>query len=98
VTERPVLSPLSESLQSHAGSCSPEALARLQRIFDAIWLELEAKKSPHTFPWAVEAARYTIARLVLQHVNNVKDAEHIKREVLRTLTSGDTKNGKMSIQ
>jgi hypothetical protein len=80
-------------MQNHAGSCSSETLARLQRVFDAVWLELEAKKSPHTFPWTVEASRYTIARLVLQHVNNVENAEHIKQEVLQTLASNGTKGG-----
>jgi hypothetical protein len=81
-------------MQSHAGSCSPEALGRLQKVFDAVWLELEQQKSSHTFPWAIEATRYTIAQLVLQHATNEKDAEHIKSKVLQTLTSDDTMSGK----
>jgi hypothetical protein len=77
-------------MQSHAGSCSPETLVRLQKVFDAVWLELKARRSPHTFPWATEATRYTIANLVFRHVNEAdRDAELIKRQVLQRFISGE---------
>lgn len=75
-------------MQSHAGSCGPETLVRLQKVFDAVWLELKARKSPYTFPWATEATRYTIANLVFLHVNEAdRDAEFIKRQVLQSFIS-----------
>lgn len=70
-------------MQLRANSCSPETLGRLQNIFDAVWLELEQQRSRHTFPWAVEAARFTVARLVLAHVNDLHNLEQIKQDVLK---------------
>jgi len=72
-------------MQRLTAFCGPETLRRLQKVFDAVWLELEQQKSSHTFPWAVEATRYTIAQLVLQHSTTERDAEHIKSKVLQTL-------------
>ena len=83
-------------MQIRASSCSPETLHRLQKIFDAVWLELKRQKSPHTFPWAIEATRYSIARLVLAHVNDLKDADQIEREVLASLTAMHDQAGKRS--
>lgn len=78
--------------QLHPGSCSPQALRRMQTIFDAVWLELERRRSPLTFPWAVEATRFTIARLVLGHVNALDDVERVKREVLQSITNSGTRS------
>lgn len=66
-------------------ACSPETLRRLQTIFDAVWHAVEQQKGKRTFPWAIEATRFTIARLVLEHVNDLRNAEQIKREVLKDL-------------
>lgn len=63
----------------------PERLHRLQRIFDAVWHDLKQRKSPHTFPWAVETTRFRIARLVLDHGGNFENMDRIKRRVLQSL-------------
>ena len=43
-----------------------------------------------TFPWAIEASRFTIARMVLEHLDDSKDSERIKKVVLRCLAeNGD---------
>jgi len=34
-----------------ASSCSPETLVRLQRIFDAVWRDVDQQKGKRTFPW-----------------------------------------------
>ena len=72
-------------MQIRASSCNPETLHQLQNIFDAVWRELEQQKGSHTFPWAIEATRFNIARLVLEHVNDLGNPDRIKREVLRDL-------------
>lgn len=68
-----------------ATSYSPETLVRLQRIFDAVWREVERQKGKGTFPWDIEATRFTIARLVLEHGRDQRNPAQIKREVLRGL-------------
>jgi hypothetical protein len=72
-------------VQIRATSCSPETLRRLQRIFDVVWHEVEQQRGKRTFPWAIEATRFTIARLVLEHGCDLRNPAHIKREVLRDL-------------
>jgi hypothetical protein len=72
-------------VQIRPSSCSPETLRQLQNIFDAVWRELEQQKGRDTFPWAIEATRFTIARLVLEHVNDLRNPVRIKRQVLREL-------------
>jgi hypothetical protein len=72
-------------VQIQPSSCSPETIRRLQNIFDAVWRELEQQKGKHTFPWAIEATRFTIARLVLEHTGDPRTPTQIKREVLRNL-------------
>jgi hypothetical protein len=57
----------------------------LQKVFDDIWLKLERQNSPLTFPWAIEASRFTLARLVLEHWRKAKDADKIRREVLERM-------------
>jgi hypothetical protein len=74
-----------------ATSCSPETLARLQRIFDAVWREVEQQKGKRIFPWDIEATRFTIARLVLEHGRDLRNPAQIKREALGDLEQiGDT--------
>ena len=80
------MSPSGGIVQKSASACSPETIGRLQEIFDAVWHELSQQKSGHTFPWAIEASRYTVAHLVLKHVNELQDADEIKRVVLASLT------------
>lgn len=76
-------------MQTHPGACSPEKLHSLQKIFDAIWLELESMHSRHTFPWDTESARFQIARYLLDHVNDLNvDVDQIKREILQKLGEG----------
>jgi hypothetical protein len=66
-------------------ACSPDALRRLQTIFDVAWLQLEQKRGRHTFPWATEASRYSLAQLVLAHSWDHRHIEEIVQEVLDTL-------------
>ena len=75
-------------MQNQASSCSPETLRRMQSIFDDVWRELERQHSPHTFPWFIEAARYVIAQMVLENIENLRDPQRIKREVLKKMTDG----------
>jgi hypothetical protein len=73
-------------MQIHSGACSPEKLKFLQKVFDAIWMELESKHSKHTFPWDTQSARFRIANYLLEHVNDAKlDIDGIKRGVLQRL-------------
>ena len=79
-------------MQTRPGVCSPEKLRSLQRIFDAIWSELESKSSKHTFPWEVQAARYQIARYLLKHATDrVMDVEQIKLEIFQKLVERGTR-------
>ena len=64
------------------GVCSADTLRRLQSIFDMAWLQLERKGGRSTFPWAIEASRYTIeasrytlARVVLAHSTDYRQVE-----------------------
>ena len=79
-------------MQIRPTSCSPETLRRLQTIFDAVWHEMERQKGKRTFPWAIEATRFTIARLVLEHVNDRRNSDQIKREVLKDLEYTGNRN------
>lgn len=72
-------------MQIRPTSCSPETLRRLQTIFDAVWNEVEQQKGKRTFPWAIEATRFTIAHLVFAHVNDRRNSDQIKHDVLRDL-------------
>jgi hypothetical protein len=76
---------------TQSGAYSPEQLSSLQRIFDAIWLELESKASRHTFPWQAQAARYQIAGFLLAYANDRElDVEQIKHEILQRLASSES--------
>lgn len=75
--------------QNKLAACSPQTLSELQVVFDAIWQQLLSERSRLTFPWAVEASRFTIARLVLEHLNDSKDVARIKQDILIRLA----KNG-----
>ena len=63
----------------------PMMLSELQAVFDAIWKQLVCERSKLTFPWAVEASRFTIARLVLEHMDDSKDVARIKQDILTWL-------------
>ncbi len=71
--------------QNRPNACSPQTLSELQKVFDAIWAELERERSRLTFPWAIEAGRFTIARLVLEHLDDSTDRDRIKEVVLQKL-------------
>ena len=67
-----------------AGSCSPEQLHTLQKIFDLIWMELRASTmSNYSGPADPDALRDEIARRVFnQHDGKEIDAHEMTREVL----------------
>jgi hypothetical protein len=69
-----------------AGSCSPEQLQTLQRIFDLIWMELRANgASRFNGPSDPDSLRDEIARRVLgQYDGDGLDAEHTTQRVLRS--------------
>ena len=78
-------------MQTRTGACSPEKLSSLQKIFDAIWDELESTASKHAFPWQAQAARYQIAGFLLEHANDRElDVEQIKLEVFRRLVESES--------
>lgn len=69
-------------MQTHPSQCSPEAVRRLQRIFDAIWYRLETSGSRHTFPWDAQASREKIAVQLCRRMNDpMIDAEQIEQDV-----------------
>jgi len=75
-----------------ATSYSPETLVRLQRIFDVVWREVEQQKGRRTFSWDIEATRFTIARLVLEHGRDERNPAQITRQVLSDLEHIDDSN------
>jgi hypothetical protein len=77
-------------MQPRASVCSPQTLIRLQNIFDAAWLQLTQKKGRHSFPWAAEASRYTLAQAVLTHARDVRQIDEIVQEVLTTMDDTPT--------
>jgi hypothetical protein len=50
-------------------------------VFDAIWQRLESQRSPLTFPWAIEATRFTLAQLVLEYLDDSKDLHEVMRRL-----------------
>jgi hypothetical protein len=74
-------------MQKFAGSCSPEKLHTLQKIFDLIWMELRASTAS-TFNGSSDpdALRNEIARRVLGNYKGAEiDADQITRRVLSSL-------------
>jgi len=68
-------------MPTHAGS--PEQLRVLQKIFDALWLDLENSRSKYVFPWDAQANRERIAVLVVKHLNDrILDVAGLKRAIL----------------
>jgi hypothetical protein len=62
---------------------SPEALRRLQQVFDEVWAELVAGKSLHAAPKAAAASRDRLAVLVIKHMAaHDRDIENAKREII----------------
>jgi hypothetical protein len=74
--------------QTRPDACSPQTLSELQGVFDAIWDQLERERSRLTFPWAIEASRFAIARLVLEHLDTSQNRDGIKEVVLQELARG----------
>jgi hypothetical protein len=72
-------------VQVNDGVCSADTLRRLQSIFDRAWRQLEQKGGRSTFPWAIEASRYTLAQLVLAHSRDYRHVEEIVQEVIDSL-------------
>ena len=69
-------------MQTHPSQCSPEAVRRLQQIFDAIWHRLETSRSRHTFPWDAQASREKIAVQLCRRMNDMfMDAERIEQDI-----------------
>jgi hypothetical protein len=77
-------------MQPRASVCTPQTLIRLQNIFDTAWLQLSQKKGRHSFPWATEASRYTLAQLVLSHSRDARQIDEIVQEVLTTMDDTPT--------
>jgi hypothetical protein len=77
-------------MQQRASVCSPQTLIRLQNIFDTAWLQLAHKKGRHSFPWAAEASRYTLAQVVLTHAQDARHVDDIVQEVLATMDDKPT--------
>ena len=73
-------------MQRFAGTCSPEQLQTLQRIFDLIWMELRANTtSSYSGPSDPDALREEIARRVLgQFEGDGLDADEITKRVLNS--------------
>lgn len=72
-------------MQRFASSCTPEQLQTLQKIFDLIWMELQANgHSNYTGPSDPDALREEIARRVLgsHDGDDVLDANDITKRVL----------------
>jgi hypothetical protein len=71
-------------MQRFAGSCSPEQLLSLQKVFDLIWMELRANGSAnYTGPTDPDALREEIARRVFAHHDGADgNADDITRQVL----------------
>jgi hypothetical protein len=49
------------------------------------WLQLEQKGGRGTFPWAIEASRYTLAQLVLAHSRDYRRVDEIVQDVVDAL-------------
>jgi hypothetical protein len=71
-------------MHKFAGSCSPEQLHTLQKIFDLIWMELqESSTSKYNGPADPNLLRDEIARRVLgQFDGDDLDAEIVTKKVL----------------
>jgi hypothetical protein len=71
-------------MQKFAGSCSPEQLHTLQKMFDLIWMELRAStSSTYSGPSGPDALRNEIARRVLGNYKGAEvDADQITERVL----------------
>jgi hypothetical protein len=68
---------------------SPEALKRLQLLFDEIWDAVVASGSPHAAPEVAVASRDRLALLVVKHIGrNHQDSEKMKREILEAFNAG----------
>ena len=71
-------------MQTFTGSCSPERLHTLQKIFDAIWSDVQA--GSHR---ATEALRNEIARRVVRHLNDADpQPDEIAQAILSSLGIG----------
>jgi hypothetical protein len=71
-------------MQRYAGSCSPEQLHTLQKIFDLIWMDLRSNgSSRYTGPLDPDALREEVARRVFSHFNgDDTNADDITQRVL----------------
>ncbi len=71
-------------MKNQTGSCSPEQLLALQKVFDLIWMELRFNGSTnYTGPSDPEALREEIARRVLaEHDGNDVNSDAIAKRVL----------------
>ena len=65
------------------GSCSPEQLGSFQRIFDAVWMELQGNGGFGGF--TTETLRNEIARLVMNYTETDLSDDEIISEVLTSL-------------
>jgi hypothetical protein len=73
-------------MRKFEGTCSPEQLHTLQRVFDLIWMELRASSmSSYSGPSDPDALRDEIARRVLSHYDgDGPDGNEITQRVLKS--------------
>lgn len=71
-------------MQQHTGSCSPEQLRTLQKIFDLIWMDLRSNgSSNYNGPSDPDALRDEIARRVFGQLDSDGfTADNITQRVL----------------
>jgi hypothetical protein len=82
-------------LQNHPSQCSPEAVQRLQQIFEGIWHRLETSGSQYTFPWEAQASREKIAVQLCRRMNDLFiDAEGVEQDIFEMF--GESKQSEKS--
>lgn len=81
-------------MQRFAGTCSPEQLHTLQRIFDVIWMELQmSTTSNYSGPFDPDTLREEIARRVLGSFDG--DGLNADEIATRVLASFGIKTGQL---
>ena len=77
-------------MQGRGHAISTETLHRLQAVYDAAWEQLLRQQSKHTFPWAVESARFLLARVVLEYANDYRDQADVVNDVVEIIETTAT--------
>jgi len=72
-------------MQSRGHAINTDTLRRLQAVYDAAWQKLLHQQSKHTFPPAIENARFLLARVVLEYARDNRDQADIVSDVVERL-------------